>query len=422
MGALLDGVSHGESLVILTAFAIVGAGGLASVATWAALRAHFTKPASGRAATAGEPNVVLLRPCAGDEPWLAETLTSSRVLGPHGRIRFLTATLGDSAAPACRSVSSMLHDAGCNAQTWVTGAVGPNRKADQLARAIRRESLWPDIVVVADCDVRLDERSLASVLGPVQRGEAELCFLAPVETSPRTWGDHASASLLDGSLHAFAILSQLDPQGVVGKLFAIRSDALRALGGFESLVGALGEDMLLARRVTESGGRLRMGTVAAESRASGRTVREVVLRYARWISVIRAQRPLLLVSYPLLFASTPGLLALAVWALVADGPVAYLALAAVVTARGWVLAVARHLSHRPLALSGQALRALVVAFASDFVLLASFLRALASRQLTWRGIALSTRGGRLYEVRDPAGVRVRPKLQSNGVSRGRVPS
>jgi ceramide glucosyltransferase len=185
---------------------------------------------------------------------------------------------------------------------------------------------------------------------------------------------------------------------MVGKLFAIRSDALSAVGGFDSLVGALGEDMLLARRLTEGGRRLVMGTAVAESRASGRSLHAVVSRYARWITVIRAQRPALLVSYPLLFASTPGLLALSTAALVTDGSVAWRAFAAVVMARAWVLLVARQLSRRPLRASTQAVRALFFAFASDFVLFAAFMRAMIWRQLTWRGISLTTRGAQLHEV------------------------
>jgi len=307
----------------------------------------------------------------------------------------------DAAAPACQSATDELEEAGYDALTRVTGALGPNRKADQLGRALRLETQSHDIVVVADSDVFLDVRSLAAVLGPVERGEADVCFLPPVETVPQTWADQASAAVLDGSLHAFAVLSQLDPRGMVGKLFAIRSDALRAVGGFESLVGSLGEDMLLARRLTEGGRRLVMGAVAAESRASGRSLHGVILRYARWIAVIRAQRPGLLPSYPLLFASTPSLLALSAMALVAEGPVAWLAFSAVVAARAWVFLIARRLSHRPPGFSSQTVRALFFAFVSDFVLLAAFVRAMVWRQLTWRGISLTTRGAQLHEVGPP---------------------
>ena len=66
----------------------------------------------------------------------------------------------------------------------------------------------------------------------------------------------------------------------------------------------------------------------------GRTFADVVARYARWITVIRAQRPHLLPSYPLLFAQLPLVLALVLAAVAHEGPIAAGALYPIT---GWLL-------------------------------------------------------------------------------------
>ncbi len=384
---------------MLTAITLSWASAVACVATWAALRARFASRINERSPANDAAHVVLLRPCAGHEPWLADALASSRAVGPSARIRFLIASSDDAARAACFAASDALHEAGYDARTLVTGASAPNRKADQLARALKTENVTNALVVVADSDVQLDARALTAVLGPLARSEADACFLPPLENAPRTWADRASAALLDGSLHAFAVLAQLDPRGMVGKLFAIRGDALAAVGGFDVLVASLGEDMLLARLLTDRGYRVVAGADTADARASGRDVHAVMARYARWVAVIRAQRPALLVSYPLLFASTPGMLAFAGAAfIVGEGRAAGLGLAGVVIVRAWVLVVARRLSRRSIDGSGDALMSLLFAFLADFVLLAAFVRAMISRRVTWRGVALTTRGAQLHEA------------------------
>ena len=66
--------------------------------------------------------------------------------------------------------------------------------------------------------------------------------------------------------------------------------------------------------------------MVARSMARGRRLRDAVARYGRWLTVIRAQRPALLTSYPLLFGATVPLALLAgLTAVFTDGLAAQLA-------------------------------------------------------------------------------------------------
>lgn len=125
----------------------------------------------------------------------------------------------------------------------------------------------------------------------------------------------------------------------------------------------------------------------ARSLAAGRDWRDVQDRYARWVTVVRAQRPGLLVTYPVLFGATP-LIVLAALILACVGgrcdalAAAGLALGvrALLALRGYAFR-ARWMESRPPTWSSFALDIA----RSDVLLLAAFGQAMTSRSVEWRG-------------------------------------
>jgi ceramide glucosyltransferase len=199
--------------------------------------------------------------------------------------------------------------------------------------------------------------------------------------------------VLCGSMHAFPLLGTLDRAGLVGKTFAVRSDALREIGGFSSLVRHLGEDMELARRLRDRGWSVRMHEQVVRSRACDRSILDVFMRFVRWMLVLRAQRPRLLPSVALLIAATPLVLAL-VAATTRFAPlVAPFVLCALVFARLGVAQTAARSAGRTTNL----VRACLDSVISDLFLLAAFIRALGPRRVRWRERDLRLGPGGLLE-------------------------
>ena len=121
----------------------------------------------------------------------------------------------------------------------------------------------------------------------------------------------------------------------------------------------------------------------------GRGFGDVIARYARWLAVIRAQRPSLLLSYPLLFGATLPLIAISA-ACLAWGP-----LALALTARIAVIIAARHFNARPLA----PLSVLPALILGEVVTWGAFLRASMTRAVIWRGRRLRIGpGGQLESI------------------------
>lgn len=362
---------------------------LAAYATWADLAACTmiwaivrSRRAAPRVKRACSRRVLVVRPCTGRDAYLEPALRSSRSLA--GLDVSVVCAVRDEADPA----AEIARRAG--ARVVLTGARGANRKAAQIAAVLEIEQDW-DVLVIADADVELDRCAIAELLAPLDDERVGATWAPPVETAPLTFADRASASVLDASLHAFPLLSALDPRGMVGKLFAVKRAALARAGGFSTLVDRLGEDMELARRLRAAGDEIVAVNAFARSLASGRGAREVVERYARWIAVVRAQRAALLPAYPLLLASAPSFIALAIVLAAAGRPLALAACAIVLAVRLAVAVAARVRTRRPL----RPATLLLAALAADALLLVAFVRAIASARVVWRGVELRVSRGRV---------------------------
>lgn len=346
-----------------------------------------------------EARILLVRPCTGDEAHLVSALRSTafaRNLGDT-RISFTVAETSDPAWPIVQRVAQELRNKGVNATAVVCPTAAPNRKVGQLACATR--GAREDIVVCVDADVDLTDFDLAALVAPLLNAEQnprERCaasWAPPVEVAPpTTWGDRMSASVLGASLHAFALLGQLDRNGLVGKVFAVRRDALDDVGGFAPLGQVLGEDMALAERLRSRGWTTMMLPRTARAIATGRSIGSIIGRYTRWLWVIRAQRPWLLLSYPMLLAAAPLLLAsgftLSLFAPQTALAIVTLTLSARVTV-AWT--ASRSMPHR---WSLGPLRAIL----GDIVLLTAFAKVLGSAKVRWRGHDLCLSDGRLSDV------------------------
>ncbi|EYF03788.1 glycosyltransferase [Chondromyces apiculatus] len=360
--------------------------------------------------------VLLVRPCAGHEPHLDRALRSLCEARTSATLRctFAVESDDDEAAPAARAAVQALISAGIpsclvnTAQGTATPrAFAPNRKAAQIAAVVAAERQPFDVLLIADSDVDLAGLDLDTLLAPLSGPHpAAAAWAPPAEFAPpHTLADRASAALLGGSLHAFPLLAGLDPGSLVGKLCALRADALHRIGGFDALTAHLGEDMELGRRLRAQGSAIRVAPLVAPSLASHRSIPAIVSRYARWLTVIRAQRPLLLASYPALFAATPliVLLALLTASATATAPattatVSWPALAAIALALGARLLTAfaaARAAGRPTSLR----TAIADALLADLLLLAAFTRALVSRKVVWRSAVLTVdRRGLLREA------------------------
>ncbi|MEO1482178.1 MAG: glycosyltransferase [Myxococcota bacterium] len=344
--------------------------------------------------------LLMLRPCAGAEPGLLGRLISSAEVTTERlvRIRFAVANALDPAYPVAAAASVELRSRGWDADVVLTGGGGPNRKVAQLAAAVRSAGGNEPSLMVVDSDVDLEGFDLDRMVDLLQSDPGlGALWSPPHDDGPiETFGDRASHATLNGSFHCFPLLCGIDPTALVGKTFAIQRRALEAIGGFDALIEYLGEDVEISRRLRTAGYRVEPAPVVARSMARGRSFQDVVSRIARWTTVIRAQRPLMMFTYPV-FMFAGNLLVIGgtlVGTFGAGWPVgasASLALCVILTRVGLAV-TARFRCGLPFSV----LTAVIDSIVADVVLMLAFLRACGSRSFEWRGVPLAIdREGRL---------------------------
>lgn len=327
--------------------------------------------------------VHLVRPCAGSEPELVRSLSSlPEAAGARLVVSFCIEREDDAARPAIDAALATLLARGVEGRLVISRAAGPNRKVQQILAALRSEAardVDAQIVLVADSDVDLEGYPLSELVLPLLRDRAVgAVWAAPHEAgSPSSAGDLASGALLGASLHSFALLAELDPAGLVGKCFAARRSTLERTVRLDELDRYLGEDMELSRRLVERGATIELAATGVRSLAAGRQLGATVERFGRWLAVIRAQRPALLVSYPLMFFP---LTSIALFALALATPIAGLAVSVALVVRLATAWAARRATSGSTRLGDLARD---VAFA-EVTLAAAWLRALSSRRFAWR--------------------------------------
>lgn len=355
------------------------------------------------------PAIVVLRPCEGDEPGLYENLLSSCLAPYEGprRVLLLCPSTSDPSYPLLLRVAKAAPPTIPVEVLLTRPEALHNRKVSQLLVGIARST--EPILITADSDVLLGEKDLPSLVSllcappstPVQRQQVGIAFAAPVEQQPRTRWDRLSSALVGGSVQNFMALYGLyrligGVPSMAGALLAISRRALSEIGDFQGVRTILGEDYELARRLCEAGYSVELSPLPARCSDGGRSLRGVIARVGRWLMVVRAQRPLLLLTYPIFMAATPPLV---LASLFLRTPRLSLFACALWSSR----TLLSYLLRRAQGLRPTVIQSALEVLSAELLLWAGLGKALATRQVSWRGYRFRiARGGHMIpEAQSP---------------------
>jgi ceramide glucosyltransferase len=350
------------------------------------------RPAAVRPRARARRRVLVVRPCTGDDATVTRAMATMPTAVADLEVTWVgcVADAEDAAWPLVQRCATALRARGVDAHALLTGATGPNRKAEQVAHAHAMHGGGHDALVIIDADVDMAtvdlDALLAALGGTLDDGRiVGATWCPPAEPRATTWADRLSQAVLNGSWHAFSVLARLDPRVVVGKTLAIDAEAIARIGDLHELRHYLGEDFELGRRIEAAGLVVHAVPRPVASLVAGRSLAQVVERYTRWLWVVRAQRPWRLLGYPLLIAAAPLLLVGA--ALVAP--------LAPMTAVG--VAVSTFAARLAVTMvSGSGRVGAPIALAADVLLLVALLRACTRRSVRWAEHTLRLGGdGRL---------------------------
>ena len=172
--------------------------------------------------------------------------------------------------------------------TTIRGANNKVRILHQLAR--RADG---DVFVITDSDTRVDPHFISSIVAPLEDPSVGVvtCLYRGVEATgvaDALEGLHMSCVFAPGVACARG-LDRMDFG--LGAAIAIRSDVLRSIGGFESLVNYLADDFQLGRRPSTLGHRVALSRYVIDEVLTGESLAAVLARELRWSRTTRVSRP-----------------------------------------------------------------------------------------------------------------------------------
>jgi hypothetical protein len=255
------------------------------------------------------------------------------------------------------------------AATWQPSQpTTPNRKVGHLLNALRSRRGSPAVVLCVDTDVAVDG-ALVTALAAAVRDGAALATAPPRPLPGAGLAARAVRGLLTATHHDFRALDVMRAGASVacGKAMALGPAALALL---PEVADRVGEDLELALRLYAAGERVVLvDTPAVMPQPPRLGVADATTRFTRWLQVLRAHRPALWATVPLLLAPTPLLLVAAV----ALGAPVLVAVAGLLTSR---ILLARQLAPDTSMLDW---------LLGETLLLAAFVRSVAARTVRWRG-------------------------------------
>ena len=157
------------SLLEIGAYLTLGWSAVVASVSLEAVRRALSRRRAAPVIHGPPPRVLVVRPCAGDEPSLEQNLRSLALARRSFalRCRLAVAERSDAALPAAERAAEALRAQGIDAEVVITAARGPNRKVSQVHHALSVEAESVDVLLVADSDLDLAGADLDRLIAPL---------------------------------------------------------------------------------------------------------------------------------------------------------------------------------------------------------------------------------------------------------------
>lgn len=237
------------------------------------------------------PSLTVVRPIKGVDAGARENLRVALDNGYPGWVETLF-VLDDEREEVLPLVEEAIeaHRGRGEARILFCGEPPPGRTGKLHAMMAGVAEAEGELIAFADSDIRPGPEALAALVETlISSGRAGSAFAPVVVASPpRTVGDAAYALTLNGIYGAAVATAVLLARGelpfVMGQLMVVDRDALRAIGGLESVEGQLVDDMYIGARLKEVGYRNVVSPAPVPIIQEGLSGVEFLGIYRRWIA------------------------------------------------------------------------------------------------------------------------------------------
>ncbi len=242
-------------------------------------------------AAAERPPVTVMKPLHGAEPGLYENLHSfTQQDYPVVQLVLGVGNANDGALPTARA---LIRDLPKSDIALVVDARvrGSNQKVANLENML--EAARHDMLVIADSDMRVDQRYLAAVTAPLldPGAGAVTCLYQGVATAGK-WAELGALHINFGFLPSVLAAEALGVnRGCFGATIAMRRETLGRIGGFMRVRDELADDQRIGEQVRAQGLAVVLSRYLVEARVSEPSLASLWFHELRWARTIRTIAP-----------------------------------------------------------------------------------------------------------------------------------
>jgi ceramide glucosyltransferase len=250
---------------------------------------------------AAYPSITVVRPIRGLDVGAMDNIRAALDTGYPGTTQTLF-VLDDDREPTLPLIRLAILEAkargsAADARVLFSGQPPPGRTGKLNAMILGAAHAQGELIAFADSDIRPDRTALRMLVRTLLSAPDAGAAFAPVVVTlpPKTVGDAGYALLLNGlyspAFNYVAGHNHGSMPFIMGQLMVLRREAIRAIGGLESVEGQLVDDMYLGERIARAGYRNTVSPHAVPILQQGLALREFLSIYVRWLTFSRSGLP-----------------------------------------------------------------------------------------------------------------------------------
>jgi ceramide glucosyltransferase len=177
----------------------------------------------------------------------------------------------------------------------IAGSPPPGMTGKLNAMRVGQNMATGELVAFGDSDTRPDKQVLREVVDMLLASKKNGSAFAPIQIyqAHQGAGDVMYALMQNGlyaPLAAYAAGEKRELPFIMGQIMVFRREALKAIGGVESVQGQLVDDMAIGKRVHEAGYKNVMTRHPLHIATGGLSLRQFLPTYGRWMHFSRNGR------------------------------------------------------------------------------------------------------------------------------------
>ena len=235
------------------------------------------------------PPLSILKPVHGRDPQFYKAISSHAAQNyPEFEILFGSCDPNDPAMEDIRRLQREFPQRRIEAITVPTDA--PNAKVGVLAELAKR-ARYP-LLLVNDSDIRVEPGYFMAVTAPLADPKVGLVTCL-YRGAAESWASRCEALGIATEFAPSVLVARLlgVAEFALGSTMVFRAEALRRIGGFETIANYLADDYQLGRHISELGSRIEFAPVVVETDLGGESWAQTWRHQLRWSRTIRVSRP-----------------------------------------------------------------------------------------------------------------------------------